>query len=605
MHQAVDKGHIDIVRKLVCDYGCDVMARDSDGDTPLHLAARNGSLSAVCMLIDEFKCDRNAKGWKGRTPVHQAALNGHTDTVLKLVHDYGCDVIAKDDDGNTFLHHSAFGGSLSAVCTLIDEFKCDPNTKGYKGRIPLHHAARKGHIDIVRKLVRDYGCDVNTVDKDGHNPMYFAHRADMVTELIKYNCDPGAVIRNYKKVKKSLRDTVSGHVLVVGHPGAGKSTLVEALKSDTWFSKQVANVPPHIAGIIPHICQDKRYDRIIFHDFAGHPQFYSSHAAILEWIANPGCHIVIVVVDLSTGTKAETEAILFWLTFISYATKGEAKVIIAGSHADLLPARDPEEELSQLHTKVSSTLHTELSTANLEIVGYVALDCRYTKSEPLHKLHVFIKSCVKIKMKLSPGAVILHHILRLMGDLACVVSKIFKDIHYKMYYESYLTDDVQNILSWAKELESHGYVLVLQNNSNPSDTWIVTDLKMFMNTVHEGLFSEKANTKRGPSSNLGLIPIPQLSVLFPHLPPSVLVSCLELLQYCFKMDDHNILIQELRAKQNSSISDRTEYTSSSQLYWKQKQHGLCVKVMCVHWDGTLAVRDSVPSFLLGLPMSCC
>ena len=199
---------------------------------------------------------------------------------------------------------------------------------------------------------------------------------------------------------------------------------------------------------------------------------------------------------------------------------------------------------------------TEFPSTNLEIVGHVALDCRYTKSQRLQNLHFMLKSCVKKKkMNLSPGAVILHHVLSQVGDLACTVSKICEHSIAKQY----LPTDHQYLLSCTKELESHGYVLVLQNNSNPSDSWIVTDLKMFMNTVHEGLFSEKANTKRGPSSNLGLIPIPQLSVLFPHLPPSVVVPCLELLQYCFKMDDHNILIQELKAKQNISISDRTEY----------------------------------------------
>ena len=562
VHQAAKSGHIDIVRKLVCNYGCDIMAKDDDGDTPLHLAALGGSLSTVCTLIDEFKCNPNTKGFKGRTPLHHAAQNGHSDIVRKLVRFHGCDVKAKDNDGDTPLHLAALGGSLSTVCTLIDEFKCDPNTKGFKDRTPVHHASKKGHIDIVRKLVHDYGCDVNAVDNDGHNPIYITKNHQMIAELIKYNCDPGAVIRNYKMMKKSLRDTVSGHVLVVGHPGAGKSTLVEALKSDTWFSRQVANVPPHTAGIIPHTCQDKRYDRIIFHDFAGHPQFYSSHAAILERIANPGCHIAIVVVDLTTGTKAETEAILFWLTFISYATKGEAKVIIAGSHVDLLPTsgRDPEEELSQLCSDASGMFKTEFLSTNLEIVGHVALDCRYTKSQPLQNLHFMLKSCVKTKkLNLSPGAVILHHVLSQAGEdgvLGCMFSTLYKD---RSYIANYLPTDHQYLLSWAKQLETHGYVLVLQNSSNPSDSWIVTDLKTFMNTVHEGLFSEKANTKRGPSSNLGLIPIPQLSVLFPHLPPSVLVSCLELLQYCFKMDDHNILIQELKAKQNSSISDRTEY----------------------------------------------
>ena len=114
------------------------------------------------------------------------------------------------------------------------------------------------------------------------------------------------------------------------------------------------------------------------------------------------------------------------------------------------------------------------------------------------------------------------------------------------------------LLGWAKELESHGYVLVLWNKTNPSDSWIIPHIKQFINTVHEQLFSEKAKHLRGFSSNLGLIPVSQLSVLFPHLPPSVLVSCFELLQYCFKIDDHNVLVENL-TKGSQVSGERTEY----------------------------------------------
>ena len=80
-------------------YGCDVMAKDDNGDTLLHVAALGGSLSAVCTLIDEFKCDPNTKGFEDRIPLHSAANKGHIEIVRKLVRDHGCDVMSKDDNG--------------------------------------------------------------------------------------------------------------------------------------------------------------------------------------------------------------------------------------------------------------------------------------------------------------------------------------------------------------------------------------------------------------------------------------------------------------------------------------------------------------------------
>ena len=37
------------------------MAKDNEGDTPLHLAATEGPFSVLCTLIDEFKCNPNTK----------------------------------------------------------------------------------------------------------------------------------------------------------------------------------------------------------------------------------------------------------------------------------------------------------------------------------------------------------------------------------------------------------------------------------------------------------------------------------------------------------------------------------------------------------------
>ena len=52
VHQAAYKGHIDIVRKLVRDYGCVVIVKDNNGDTPLHWAVMGGSLTVHSVHTD-------------------------------------------------------------------------------------------------------------------------------------------------------------------------------------------------------------------------------------------------------------------------------------------------------------------------------------------------------------------------------------------------------------------------------------------------------------------------------------------------------------------------------------------------------------------------
>ena len=642
LHYAANKGHVEIVRKLVRDYGCDVMSKDKDGHTPLHVAALGGSLSAVCTLIDEFKCDPNTKGFEGRIPLHHAASSGHIEIVRKLVRDYGCDVMSKYDHGDTPLHVAALGGSLFTVCTLIDEFKCDPNTKGQLGRIPLHSAAQNGHVEIVRKLVRDYGCDVMSKDDNGDTPLHVAalggSLSAVCTLIDEFKCDPntegfegriplhyaaqqghvdivwklvfdyggdnyivnhfGNTIWHYiiqsscgssvkrisemalRTYKRMMSYSSLIHVLVVGFPGAGKSTLVEALKSDTWFRRQVSNVPPHTAGIIPHTYEGKGYGRVIFYDFAGDPQFNFSQAAVMEHIAFGHCNVVLVVVDMSK--PVQVEGILYWFQLVSHATKKFPKLIIVGSHADLLRrlGRDPERELSQICNNLSSVLTAEHPGSNIGTITYISLDCRYTKSHDLQKLHLFIQDCSRSydTKRISSAAVILNTIVSdvVNDSLACTFSEV----------QRYMTEigvglSTDALLGWTKELESHGYVLVLWNNTNPSDSWIITHIKQFMNTVHEQLFSEKAKHLRGFSSNLGLIPVSQLSVLFPHLPPSVLVSCFELLQYCFKIDDHNVLVENL-TKRSQVSGERYLFFPAllegvrSEVKWIISGDGVCV-----------------------------
>ena len=534
------------------------MAKDEHGDTPLHLAALGGSLSTVCTLIDEFKCDPSTKGLNGRIPLHLAAHTGHIDIIRKLVLSYGCDVMAKDDHGDTPLHLAALRGSLSTVCVLIEEFKCDPNTKGLNGRIPLHLAAQKGHIDITRKLVFHFGCDVNAVDDYG---LTFWHYIIKIVRVPGVNKTVQIGMSTFSKKMISYSSPIAGRVLVVGYPRAGKSTLVEALKSDTWFSWQVSNVPPHTAGIIPHTFEGKGYGgRVIFYDFAGDPQFNFSQAAVLEQITFTACNVVLVVVDMSQPVRMD--GILYWLLLVSHATKEVPKVIIVGSHADLLLSlgRNPERELSQICNDVLSVLKAEHPSANIDTIAHVSLDCRYTKSEYLQKLHVLLQHCFTKSdhsWRLSPEAGTLLHILSEIAkcSLACTFSEVDR---YVTQNRLVLPIDPLYLVCWVKELESHGCLLVLWNKTNYSDSWIITDVKQFVNTVHEQLFSEKAKQLRGISSNLGLIPVSQLSVLFPHLPPSVLVSCFELLQYCFKIDDHNVLAENLIIS-TQAPSERTEY----------------------------------------------
>ena len=110
----------------------------------------------------------------------------------------------------------------------------------------------------------------------------------------------------------------------------GKSSLVKTLKRDRFLDsfKKVSetSVPPHTAGIVPSIHTSKHYGRVLFYDFAGDAEYYSSHAAILESLTSSrkGDNIFIIVVDLREEiTKYTVYSIIGFHSFTIRSLRGK------------------------------------------------------------------------------------------------------------------------------------------------------------------------------------------------------------------------------------------------------------------------------------------
>ena len=147
------------------------------------------------------------------------------------------------------------------------------------------------------------------------------------------------VILRHAKKKYSLAEPIT-RVFVVGYPGAGKSSLVEAPKREGFVVsfKRVSesSVPPHTAGIIPSIHSSKHYGRVLFYDFAGDAEYYSSHAAILENLASSrkGDNVFMLVIDMREEIAEIKKIFHYWLSFIQhqYFHGQKPHLIVVGSH---------------------------------------------------------------------------------------------------------------------------------------------------------------------------------------------------------------------------------------------------------------------------------
>ena len=571
LHNACGGGHLDVVRKLVSEHGCDIMARDSDGDTPLNIAALAGREEVVRELITEFGCTPHIKGEYGRTPLHNACGGGHLDVVKILVSEHRCDITARDSNGNTPLHIAALSGREEVVRELVTMYRCPVDCVCSDGSTPLHLAAWKGHSSVVNLLIFELNASATLKDKAGHTALFDAIKnghLQVVSELVRHNCDPSSLDAKTKQLSKLSAKILSkgslSKVFAVGDPQVGKSTVIEALKGETWFTWDVKVVPPHTAGIVPVAHQSSLYGRVIFYDFAGDREYYSSHAAVLEKLMGGSSNTFLLVFDLSrfdSQSSEEEQRIFYWLTFLSYScrpTKTQLKVVLVGSHADILQSqgKDPEQVVNKVFTNISGTFYTEFPQTSVEMAGYAALDCCKTKSKGLQQIRNHLKqiqlsSLSEIK-ELSVGASILMGVLERDGQVfkpACQLSSLVQHIKLNKIY---LPSEAEQLHCYLKELDAYGVVLLLEGGP-VEEEWVVLDIIGLLGTVHKKLFSGE-NFQPDSLSNLGIIPDSRLQSLFPEIKLPVLKGCLKLLQYCQEIDDPQVITKVLEVSPSPTMA---------------------------------------------------
>ena len=288
LHSACYDDHLDIVELLLSNPNCDINIKDSDCNTPLHIACAKGHLSIVhCLLEKECEFDRrnrhgktplhiacaegyfdivellfsvchmiNIKDFDSNTPLHVTCKEGYLDIVKLLLSNPNCDTNIKNWVSNTPLHITCKEGSLDIVKLLLSNPNCDTNIKNWVSNTPLHITCKEGSLDIVRLLLSNPNCDMNIKDSDGNTPLHVACRGDnlgIVRALLATGkSDP--TIRNHHgrlPIEMTIEYTITREVslyteatlklekknplgsyvqvFVAGYVSAGKTTLIEVL----------------------------------------------------------------------------------------------------------------------------------------------------------------------------------------------------------------------------------------------------------------------------------------------------------------------------------------------------------------------------------------
>jgi cytohesin len=126
LHLWAEQGNTNIADQLLAA-GCDVNAKDGDGQTPLHIAVGQWHLT--------YKADPNITNTDRKWPSDFIVEDSGKEAALWLLN-HKADVNAKEKNGQTPLHLVVTRGNIKAIQCLLD-YKADVNATDTNGKTPL------------------------------------------------------------------------------------------------------------------------------------------------------------------------------------------------------------------------------------------------------------------------------------------------------------------------------------------------------------------------------------------------------------------------------------------------------------------------------------
>ena len=514
-------GNLDTL-KFVFEYGADPDVADKDGNTPLLSALREDHRIVAEYLVKDLQCNIGHLNKYGDSPLSTELLSAlYEANIERALWLLELDMISSKVHNRlaslpkNALQLACQKNLIPVVEKLLQIYHCDPlEPSKVNGQTPYHNAFKDKNVVIAKLLLAYKACSPQLEAKNGDTLLSIAENDNQLLELLELG-QHSSVEFARKPVK----------IFVVGNPSSGKSALVHSIKmsaGDTKFFSQVGTLTkrkPSI-GIKCRKIILKEAGKVIIYDCSGHPQYYNSHAAIIQNLVKSLPAVFIIAVNINQNREDVAKQVTYWADFIKclcISSSGPSYIIVAGSYAD-------KSSMNLWGFQNCSWVSDSISS--IVAGGGAMLDCRKLASHGLTNLLSLIsQSCASIKTQVSKlqfeHLALYAHISDQLPMVSCSYLELSHFIA-RNDVEIYPVEDVKLEVS-LQLLNDKGLVLFLKDESDVHRSQIVLQPEIVLLDVLGSVFAPHSYKQHCPLDNTGgNVQIGDILHRFPNLDPKML-----------------------------------------------------------------------------------
>ena len=383
-------------------------------------------------------------------------------------------------------------------------------------------------------------------NSDNQTAMELAYHNDVNHYVILKMFEP------FEQCRKAFPVESYSKVFFCGNTGAGKSSLaaviMERAKKPPNYKFDTSDpIPVELltAGINTHTISSHEMGNIVLYDLAGHKEYYSSHAAILENLMLNTPAVFAILSKMTDDLDVIKKDLYYWFNFIKNASlqlssSRPSQILVIGSRLDEMT--DGYEKVSKVVAEVA-----EKADHSQEYVGFLPMECHRPGGKGVKEFVVKLSYSCKAVLDRSDKISLYCHVqfsfLQLLRNedniIAISVMELCSVLQKRD--DPSLPSERSVLSEFLTTLSDKGLILFLKNEDD-AQSWIVIDRAALLSEVNGILFAPKEieRAHQNIASNTGIVPKSILQKLFPKHNTDMLIGLLKSLQFCHVLDSSTL-----------------------------------------------------------------